>query len=145
MYHAEDVYLLVGDECVVPKAGKHTHGLDRFFSSVYGKPIPGIAFFTLGLVNIRERRAYPLQVEQLQARECCKGAPGKPLAAEPRAVGRPKGSQNHDKTQVTLTPELQLIQNMVLKQRLLINGLLALTYLVLDGQFGNHNALEMAR
>ena len=46
---------------------------------------------------------------------------------------------------MTLTPELQLIQNMVRKQCLLINGLFPLTYLVLDGQFGNHNALEMAR
>lgn len=145
LYHAADDYLLVGDECVVPKAGTHTAGLDRFFSSLYGKPIPGVAFFTLGLVNTRERRAYPVQVEQLQARESCKGAPVKPIAGGARPVGRPKGSQNHDKTQVTLTPELQLIQNMIRKQDLLINGLFRLTYLVLDGQFGNHNALEMTR
>jgi putative transposase len=145
LYQAGDVYLLVGDECVVPKAGKQTHGLDRFFSSLYGKPIPGVAFFTLGLVNTRERRAYPLQVEQLRARESCKGTPAKPAATASRPVGRPKGSQNRDKTQVTLTPELELIQNMVRKQGLLINGVLALTYLVLDGQFGNHNALEMTR
>jgi len=145
LYHADDVYLLVGDECVTPKAGKCTHGLDRFFSSLYGKPIPGVAFFTLGLVNTRARRAYPLQVEQLQARSSCKGKPVKPAAPARRPVGRPKGSKNRDKTQVTLTPELQLIQNMVRKQGLLINGLFALTYLVLDGQFGNHNALEMAR
>lgn len=145
LYHADDVYLLVGDECVTPKAGKCTHGLDRFFSSLYGKPIPGVAFFTLGLVNTRERQAYPLQVEQLQARSSCKGALVKPPATAPRPVGRPKGSKNGDKTQVTLTPELQLIQNMVRKQGLLINGLFPLTYLVLDGQFGNHNALEMAR
>jgi len=145
LYRADDVYLLVGDECVTPKAGKQTHGLDRFFSSLYGKPIPGVAFFTLGLVNTRERRAYPLQVEQLQARSSCKGASVKPAAAASRPVGRPKGSKNRDKTQVTLTPELQLIQNMVRKQGLLINGLFPLTYLVLDGQFGNHNALAMTR
>ena len=145
LYHAGDAYLLAGDECVVPKAGQHTYGLERFFSSLYGKPIPGLAFFTLALVDIRERRAYPVQVEQLHARESCKGAPPLKPAAEPRPVGRPKGSRNHDKTQVTLTPELQLLQNMVRKQSLLINGLFALTYLVLDGQFGNHNALEMTR
>ena len=29
----EDVILVDGDECVVTKAGKKTHGLDRFFSS----------------------------------------------------------------------------------------------------------------
>lgn len=145
LYQAADVYLQVGDECVTPKAGKCTQGLERFFSSLYGKPIPRVAFFTLGLVNTRARRAYPLPVEQLQARSSCKGKPVKPMTTTPRPVGRPKGSKNRDKTQVTLTPELQLIQNMVRKQGLLIHGLFALTYLVLDGQFGNHNALEMAR
>jgi DDE superfamily endonuclease len=33
-YRADDVYLLVGDEVVATKAGQHTHGLDRFFSSL---------------------------------------------------------------------------------------------------------------
>ena len=47
----EDVYLLAGDEVVVTNAGKHTYGLDRFFSSLYGKPVPGLSFFTLSLVS----------------------------------------------------------------------------------------------
>ena len=59
--------------------------------------------------------------------------------------GRPKGSKNKDKTNVTLTAELELIKNMVLKLWLLINGRLSLTYLVLDGHFGNNNALQMTR
>jgi len=46
LYRTEDVYLLAGDEVVVTKAGKHTDGLDRFFSSLYGKPVPGLSFFT---------------------------------------------------------------------------------------------------
>ncbi len=33
-FRPDDVYLLGGDEVVVTKAGKHTHGLDRFFSSL---------------------------------------------------------------------------------------------------------------
>jgi len=41
VHRPDEVYLLVGDEVVVTKAGKHTYGLDRFFSSLYGKPIPG--------------------------------------------------------------------------------------------------------
>ena len=153
LYRPGDQYILVGDECVVPKAGKHTHGLARFFSSLYGKPIPGLAFFTLAVVNTRERHSYPLQVEQMLGHECGKAAPAagtqqkqQPAAAKPkRPVGRPKGSTNKDKTQVTLTPELQLIQNMVQKQRLLINALFAVTYLVLDGHFGHNNALQMTR
>ena len=46
LYRTEDVYLLAGDEVVVTKAGQHTYGLDRFFSSLYGKPVPGLSCFT---------------------------------------------------------------------------------------------------
>ena len=44
---------LAGDEVVVTKAGKATHGLDRFFASLYGKPVPGLAFFALALVSVQ--------------------------------------------------------------------------------------------
>jgi hypothetical protein len=57
--------------------------------------------------------------------------------------GRPKGSKNRDKTQVTLTAELTRIQQMVRKLLELIAELLHLQYLVLDGHFGNNNALQM--
>ena len=43
VYSPGEVYLLVGDEVVVTKAGKTTHGLDRFFASLYGKQCPGPA------------------------------------------------------------------------------------------------------
>ncbi len=147
LYDAADVYLLAGDECVVPKAGKHTHGLGRFFSSLYGKPIPGVTFFALSLISTRQRRAFPIMVEQMLAHETGKAAAPVPAPppAEKRAVGRPKGSKNKDKTQVTLTPELQLIQTMILKLLLLLNGLFPLRYLVLDGHFGHNNALQMTR
>src|ERR671939_378512 len=35
VYCPDDVYLAAGDEVIVTKAGKHTHGLDRFFASLY--------------------------------------------------------------------------------------------------------------
>src|SRR5207245_8434154 len=37
VYRAGEVYLLVGAEVVATQAGTHTHGLDRFFASLYGK------------------------------------------------------------------------------------------------------------
>jgi putative transposase len=37
-YQKGETYLLVGDETVLTKAGKGTHGLDRFFSSLADKP-----------------------------------------------------------------------------------------------------------
>lgn len=152
LFNPDDVYLLAGDECVVPKAGKLTYGLDRFFSSLYGKPIPGIAFFALSLISIKERRSFPIQVEQMTrsgAKEATaktkKGNKQQKQGGPKRPVGRPKGSKNKNKTQVTLTPELQFIKTMIQKFLLLLNGLFPLTYLVLDGHFGNNNALQMAR
>ncbi len=64
LYRSEEVYLLAGDEVVVTKAGKATHGLDRFFASLYGKAVPGLAFFALSLVSVQTRRAFPIAMEQ---------------------------------------------------------------------------------
>jgi len=147
----DDVYLLAGDECVVTKSGKKTHGLDRFFSSLYGKPVPGLSFFTLSLISTQERRSYPTMVEQIlrsQTKKRATKAKKKKKQSKPtqrRKAGRPKGSKNRDKTQVTLTQELQLIKTMLQKQLLLINGLVPIAYLALDGHFGNNNALQMTR
>jgi len=48
-------YLLAGDEVVVSKAGKQTHGLGRFYSSIAQRPIPGLSFFALSLVDVQQR------------------------------------------------------------------------------------------
>ena len=98
LYRPEEVYLLAGDEVVATKAGKHTHGLDRFFSSLYGKPVPGLAFFTLSLVSIQERRWFPVRVEQVVRSEAEKAASKAKAAAKKqksstakRRAGRPQG------------------------------------------------------
>ena len=152
VYRPEDVYLLVGDEVVATKAGKHTHGLDRFFSSLYGKPVPGLAFFTLSLVSVQQRRSFPMRVEQVvrsdaeKAASKAKAAAKKPTApGAKRRPGRPKGSKNTPKADVTLTPELLRITGWLEALLHLIAGVVSLTYLVLDGHFGNHNALHMAQ
>lgn len=152
VYRPEDVYLVGGDEVVVTKAGKHTHGLDRFFSSLYGKPVPGLAFFTLSLVSVQKRRSFPMRVEQVVRSDAEKAARKTKTAAQPpkaaratRRPGRPQGRKNTPKAAATLTPELVRIQAMLTALLQLITTVLAVTYLVLDGHFGNHNALQMAR
>jgi len=152
VYRAEEVYLLVGDEVVATKAGKLTYGLDRFFASLYGKPVPGLAFFTLSLVSVQARRSFPMRVEQVVRSEAEKAASKAKAAAkkakspcEKRRPGRPKGSKNTPKAEVTLTPELGRITGWLDALLHLIAGVVSLTYLVLDGHFGNHNALHMAR
>ncbi|MDQ2997953.1 MAG: transposase [Chloroflexota bacterium] len=143
----DDVYLLAGDETVVTKAGKHTHGLDRFFAGRYGKPVPGLAFFTLSLISTTQRRSFPIAVEQVlrtpeeKATARAKAA----LPAAKRKPGRPKGSTTKAKTTVDLSPELSRIQTMIRALLERIGGLLPLTYLVVDGHFGNNHALQMIR
>ena len=61
----ESDYILAGDEVVVPKAGKSTYGLSRFFSSLYGKAIPGLSFLAVSLVSVNRRRSYPMVMEQI--------------------------------------------------------------------------------
>ena len=152
LHRSEDIYLLAGDEVVVTKAGKQTYGLDRFFSSLYGKPVPGLAFFALSLVSTQDRRSFPMRLEQVVRTDAEKATrrakaeakKNKPPTA-PRRVGRPKGSKNKNKSAVTLTPELWRIAGMIASLLQSVTGVLSLTYLVLDGHFGNNNALHMAR
>ncbi len=65
----EDTILIAGDETVVTKSGKKTYGLDRFFSSLYSKPVPGLSFFSLSLISVKKRVSYPIMTEQVVKEE----------------------------------------------------------------------------
>jgi len=152
LFRADDVYLLAGDEVVVTKAGKHTFGLDRFFSSIYQHPVSGLAFFSLALVSTKDRRAFPVRIEQVVRTEAEKAASKAKAAAKKtkqatpkRKPGRPKGSKTKPKADVTLSPELQRIHTLVADLMQLLRGWLSLTYLVLDGHFGTSAAFQMAQ
>src|ERR671936_2697075 len=137
VYCPDDVYLAAGDEVIVTKAGKHTHGLDRFFASLYGKPVPGLAFFTLSLVSVQQRRSFPMRIEQVvrsdaeKAASKAKAAAKKPTGAQAtRRPGRPKGSKNKPQAGATFTPELGRIACWLDALLHLIAGVISLTYLV---------------
>src|SRR6266496_5717391 len=109
LLHSDDLYLLAGDETVVTKAGKHTHGLDRFFAGLYGKPLPSLAFFSLSLISTQQRRSFPIALEQVVRSEQEKALartkqPAKATSspAAKRKPGRPKGSSAKAKTAVDL-------------------------------------------
>lgn len=148
----DEVYILVGDEVVVTKAGQHTYGVDRFFSGVQRQTVPGLAFFALALVGTRQRRAFPLQLQQVVRTEAEKeaarqrtAAKKQPKSTPARPPGRPKGRQTQSLSEVVLTPDLQRIQAMLQTQQQLIGSSVGLTYLVLDGQFGHRGGLSMTR
>ena len=144
----EDDILIGGDESVATKSGQKTYGLDRFFSSLYGKPVPGLSFFSLSLISVKERTSYPVMTEQVIKEEEEKPTQkksGKKVKKQARKRGRPKGSQNKNRREVELTPYLLQIQTM-LKNLLVLLGIdLRPVYCVMDGAFGNNNALQMVR
>ena len=148
LFQANAIYILAGDEVVVTKAGKHTFGLDRFFSGLLQKVVPGLSFFALSLVNTADHTSSPIAVEQVVRSKAAAVPPPAPVSPSPVSkgkVGRPRGSKNKNKAEVTLTPELQQIQTMLQALLLKLSGWLSLSYLALDGHFGNNHALQMVR
>jgi putative transposase len=152
LYQPDDVYILAGDEVVMTKAGDATYGLDRFFASLLSRVVPGLAFFALALISTKARRSSPACLEQVVRSEAEKAASRAKAAAKraakptaPRQRGRPKGSQNQVTAEVVLSPELLRIQAMLAGQLKRMRGLIRVTYLVLDGHFGNHPTLHMVR
>lgn len=122
--------------------------LNKFFSSLLSKPITGLSFFTLSLVSVKQRYSFPIQIEQVIKSDVEKSnlVPSPEIKLQQkRGRGRPKGSKNKNKSEVILTSELLLIPKMINSLFKLIANLIPLTYLVVDGHFGNNNALQMAR
>ena len=153
LFDRESAYILAGDETVVSKSGESTYGLSRFFSSVSGKTIPSLGFLSLSLVSVKEQRSYPMIMEQIVRGDTC--SPGPPETSHPRDTtqtplpqrkrGRPKGSQNRNKTEVELSDTLKQIQTMLQGVLKRIDDLIPVRYLVLDGYFGHNNALQMTK
>ena len=69
---------------------------------------------------------------------------GKQGLHRPAPSRRPKGSKNTPKAEVPLTPEPLAPHRHARALWQVIAEVISLTYLVLDGHFGNHHALQMA-
>jgi putative transposase len=151
VYRPAAVYLLAGDEVVATKAGQHPHGLERCLASLYGNPVPGLAVFTLSLGSPAPRRSFPSRVEPVVRSDAEKAArkahadAQKPPPSGTRRPGRPQGSKNTPHADATRTPELWRLTGMLDGLRQRIAGGVPLTHCVLDGHFGNHNALQLAQ
>jgi putative transposase len=138
----------------VSKAGKKTHGVDWFFSSIHDKVMRGLGFFSIALIDVTKRQAYSLSTEQIVRSEEEKEQAKKRKALRKsrakqsgpkRPRGRPKGSKNKNKAEVTLSPELCRILVQLKKVLALIGNKIRVAYFVLDGHFGNHAACSMVR
>jgi putative transposase len=145
LWEADHEYIAAGDEVVFGKAGKETHGVGYFFSGLQQRVIPGLSFFVFSLIDVDERQSYPIQVIQMvkkgekTQKDKAKSAKGK------RPVGRPKGSKNKKDENPILSPELLRIQPVLQAFLAVLKGRLPISYLVLDGHFGNYPSAWLVR
>lgn len=140
--YAEDI-IIAGDATTVTKSGRKTFGLGRFFSSIYSRAVPGIAFQTLSLLNTKMRMSWPILIEQIlpkpkQKKSACQ-------KKKKRGKGRPKGSKNKNHRDVKLNAEMTQVQSMLKQLLIMIGNTLQIVYFVYDGAFGNNAAVQMTR
>jgi putative transposase len=141
---ADDVLLMSGDHVVVTKAGKATYGLDRFFSSLYGKAVPGLCFLSLSLLSVKRRTSSPVVTEQVE-KACEATAQAQPTQKARGPRGRPKGSKNRHRREVTLSPSLRFIQEHIKRLLQQIGAAFKVVYFIFDGELGHNDALQMVR
>ena len=151
-----ETYLLTGDEVVVTKSGKKKYlGWIFVFSSLSGKSVSGLSFFALSLVSVQQRHSFPVRLEQTvlseeekrQRKE--KATPStKKNSKSHRGKnrgGRPPGSKTKKKTEVVLSAELLRIKGWIMALLKQLEAVVPVSYLLLDGHFGNNKALQMTR
>jgi hypothetical protein len=146
LWDGDDVILMSGDHVVVSKSGKTTHGLDRFFSSLYGKAVPGLCFLSLSLLSVKHRTSYPVVTEQVdKLLSVPVQATSKKKKPSGGARGRPKGSKNRNRREVDLSPSLCFIQRHIKQLLEQIGDTFKVVYFIFDGEFSHNDALQMVR
>jgi DDE superfamily endonuclease len=144
LFEHDDVLVMGGDEVVVTKSGKQTYGLDRFFSSLYGKRVPGLCFLSLSLISVKRRTSYPVIMEQIEPQHT--DNPPESLPKQSSGTrGRPKGRKNRDRRDIVLTPYLRFVQETINSLLQLIVDHVKVRYFVYDGAFGHNDALQMVK
>ncbi|BAP56493.1 transposase, IS4 family [Thioploca ingrica] len=141
----DDVLLIAGDTTTVMKSGKHTHGLGRYFSSIYNQAVPGLSFFTLSLISVKQRRVFPVITDPVE-KEPDQEMPKKTVSPPGnQKSGRPKGSRNKTQRTPELSTYLLWIQALVRNLLQLTGAQLNLGYLVYDNALGNNEGATMVK
>ncbi len=96
-----------------------------------------ICFLNLSLLSVETRTAYPLITEQLVRGDIQKSAPKAVMPKNPKP-GRPKGSVNKNKKDVTLSPFQIQLQGCIRAALTLIRLDVDVRYFVYDGALGNN-------
>jgi len=137
--------LIAGDATTVTKSGKETFGLGKFFSSIYSRAVPGIAFQVLSLIDVEKRKSWPMLIEQILPKPKQKKISAKKKKKQKCGKGRPKGSKNKNHRNVEFNAEMLQVQGMLKKLLKMIGDTIQPIFLVYDGAFGNNAAIQMTR
>lgn len=165
-------YVLAVDEVVEDKAGKHTYGVNWFFSSIAGKVIRAISHHVVTLVDTEKERSFVLKSQQTvkgdekvpkrkkgngkkpgkkkkgglvpKKSKSPKNNPSNPNGAKGQA-GRPKGSLNKQnvKEDSLLYNSFEGLLRAVLP--LLSSIGLGIRYVLGDGAYGNKTCVLIVR
>lgn len=148
LWESGETMVAAGDDVIVTKSGKCTHGLARFFSSIYSKVVPGVGFLSLSLINVKRRVSNPVVLEQLEQTQIVMSqekSQQKSKGKGKRKPGRRKGSKNRNRRDVELSPYLQFVQHHLKHLLELIGPHIKLEHFVFDGAFGHNDAVQMVR
>jgi putative transposase len=152
IYKKDKKYLLAADETVKGKAGKQTHGLGRFYSSMAKQVIRSVSFLAISIVDVEKEESYILGCKQLIVNNLEKfnTNPKKKnkskKKSKPTPKGRPKGSKNKVKTEPEATSYqvLKTLLDLVQSQLKTFLPELNCFHLVLDGFYGHEDYLLLA-
>jgi hypothetical protein len=72
-------YATIIDASYLPKSGKHTYGIDYFYSSCAGKASRGMEISQIAVVDLETEQSYALSCRQTKARQEGEEVPSRPL------------------------------------------------------------------
>jgi len=154
LFNPEDEYIIGGDTTTITKAGKETHGIDRFFSGVSGQVVKGLEFNVFSLISVSERKSYPLAIEQT-LRSAAEKAEFKEQREKPRKQvqkkrkrknrGRPPEVKNKVCKEVEYSREMLRIGGLLKRLLSLIRIFVKVKHLCLDGHYGHFQAVRLAQ
>jgi putative transposase len=152
VYKKDKKYLFAADETVKAKAGKDTHGIGLFYSSIQKRVIKSISFLVICIIDIDKRKSHILACKQLivsnlQKEKTSIDKENKSSVKEkPKAKGRPKGSKNKTKVESESTSYqvLKSLLSLVQSELKVFLPDLNCFHIALDGFYGHELYLLLA-
>lgn len=143
----ERTYLLAFDETVEKKVGKATFGLERFYSSLFGRAIPSISMLGVSLIDPELGKSIPLHLRLLTKSQENSSSKKQKLGKGKGKRGRPKGSKNkpYQEPESYTFQSLKEVFYRVLEVLSTLCSNVKISHVVMDGYFGNQHYLKLVR